>query len=372
MMKKIILRILEIKNNTKKLLLDKFSEEAIDFKDTQAFVTPTPESNHNTKTFKLNLDKINQDTNNLNINKISDMTLTNQDGFSQIYRKDSKLNLSISRISLKNTFAQENTSSKLRSVYKKVNGDSLLNITNVKSSDNQFIKFFTNNTLYNENKSKDNNITSKIAAEAVKTKKPATTAKKLASDVITIYRKNISKQIKEKNEKNEAKEMISKQCEVFRSFADKIIKKTHIPEVDVETIMRSPIQKYAKSSFPCKNNQTYISIAKANVTAISHNSRVLSPIGNHKEKFKHVLEEEEKKQEESKIEHVIRKSLINYEHLMSKRYSVDNNLLLSINSDDNGKITEEELKSQEDLKSSLLESLFNNKYKALVSKISLK
>ena len=37
-----------------------------------------------------------------------------------------------------------------------------------------------------------------------------------------------------------------------------------------------------------------------------------------------------------------------------------------------GKITEEDFKNQEDLKSHLPESLFNNKYKTLVSKITLK
>lgn len=351
-------------NEKKKLiLLDKLSsEDDLEFKYTQPAFTPSPDSRLNTNTFKVIAEKI-QDSTVVNPNRVSDLTITNQDGISQFFRKDSKLNLSISRISLKNTFAQENTSSKLRSVYKKVN-DNILNITNVKQSDNQFIKFFTNNSLY-ENQKKDSAPGQKSTNDGVlrsKTPNSVITAKKLASEVINIYRKNISKQINTTDEKNEAKDLINKQAELYRGFADKIVKKKHIPEVDVETIMRAPIQKYAKSSFPCKNNQTLISIAKANVTQINTNSRVLSPIGNHKDKFKSKLEEENTKLEESKIENTVRKSLLSYHHFLNKQMSRDSIFRNSLM--DTKKPNLEEIEEKDKV-----ESLFNNKYKNLVQKV---
>lgn len=308
----------------------------------------------------------------------SDMTLTGPvDGLSQILRKDSKLNLSISRISLKNSYPAENANSKLRSIYKKVNNDSILNITNVKSSDNQFIKFFSNN-VYEQPKTKDSVILNKAAIEALKDKKPAQTAKKLASDVINIYRENINNQIKETNEKTEAKEIISKQTEQYRKITNQLVKKKHVPDVDVETIMRAPVQKYAKSHFPCNNNQTLASIvSRANVTQINSNSRVLSPIKNYKEKFLSGLEQEEKSQHENKVESTIKKSIMRYENIRPKTYQhfYTENKDVECIQQEHGEIEmEEELKSKEDsaVKQEKAEGIFKNKYKRLVEALSIK
>lgn len=326
--------------------------------------------NYNAK-FKLDLDKINNTNNtltseNLETNKykqqLSDITLSNQvEGISQILRKDSKLNLSLSRISLKNNFPQENTSSKLRSIYKKVN-QSILNITDVKSSENQFIKFFTNNSLYENPKSKESIALNKNTAEVLKDKKPAQTAKKLASDVITIYRSNISNQIKDTSEKNEAKEIVGKQAGTYRKFTHQITKKKYVPEVDVETIMRSPIQKYAKSNFPCNTNQTYASIvSRANVAAISPTSRVLSPIRNFKDRFMESIEKDKKSVEDLSISNTLRKSRLKFE--VFKKTNIHSVL-------DDVQIIDEETKMDENLYHS--ECLFKNKYKELVSQVLIK
>lgn len=321
--------------------------------------------NYNTK-LKLDLDKICNTNNtltseNIETNKYkqqcSDITLSNQvDGISQIMRRDSKLNLSISRISLKNNFPQDNTSSKLRSIYKKVN-QSILNITDVKSSENQFIKFFTNNSLYENPKNKESIALNKNSAEVLKDKKPAQTAKKLASDVISIYRNNISNQIKCTSEKNEAKEIVGKQTGAYRKFTHQILKKKYIPEVDVETIMRSPVQKYAKSNFPCNSNQTYVSmVSRANVTAINPNSRVLSPIRNFTDRFKDILDKDKKKVEDLSISNTLRRSRQNFE--IFKRINTNEDL-------DDAEVIREETKNEDEIDT--FDSLFRNKYKDLVA-----
>lgn len=326
--------------------------------------------NYNTK-LKLDLDRINNTNNtltseNIETNKykqqFSDITLSNQvDGISQIMRRDSKLNLSISRISLKNNFPQENTSSKLRSIYKKVN-QSILNITDVKSSENQFIKFFTNNSLYENPKNKESIALNKNSAEVLKDKKPAQTAKKLASDVISIYRNNISNQIKGTSEKNEAKEIVGKQTGAYRKFTHQILKKKYKPEVDVETIMRSPVQKYAKSNFPCNSNQTLVSIvSRANVTAINPTSRVLSPIKNYSERFKDYLEKDKKIVEDLNVSNTLKKSRYNFE--IFKRTNITQEI-------DEAEIISEETKS--DNETDNLSCLFKNKYKDLVSQVLVK
>lgn len=284
------------------------------------------------------------------------MTLTNPvEGISQILRRDSKLNLSLSRISLKNNFPQEN--SKLRSIYKKAN-QSILNITDIKTADNQFIKFFTNSSLY-QNPKKESVVLSKATAEVLKDKKPAQTAKKLASDVISIYRANISNQIKDTSEKNEAKEIVVKQSGAYRKFANDIIKKKYIPEVDVETIMRSPVQKYAKSNFPC-NNQTLVSIvSRANVPNINPNSSVLSPIKNLKPKFKSEIENELLEAESMKVKNVLKQSINRFKKLKKIYYSQDYNI--QAESILNKK--EDSLTAPEDQ----FVGLIFNKYKSLVS-----
>lgn len=332
--------------------------------------------------FKLDLDKINNENNTLNSENMetnkyarqySDITLTGPvDGISQILRKDSKLNLSISRISLKNSYPAENVNSKLRSIYKKVNNDSILNITNVKSSDNQFIKFFSNNSLYEQPKTRDSMMLNKAAAESLKDKKPAQTAKKLASDVINIYRENISNQIKQTNEKNEAKEIINKQTEQFRKITNQLVKKKHIPDVDVETIMRAPVQKYAKSHFPCNNNQTLASIvSKANITQINSNSRVLSPIKNFKEKFIEQIDQEEKNLNAQNVEETIKKSINRYEKIKPKTYQTafieeeNINEAAEIEID----IEEENKEKEENNTQPQYQGIFKNKYKSLVEKI---
>lgn len=109
--------------------------------------------------------------------KMSDNTFND---FLSPNNRDSRLNLSISRISLKNNF-QDTTSSKLRSVYKKQNENSILNITNVNAKENQFIKFFTNNSLYD---GKGNGVDLNSSTKKDKAISSAQTAKKLASDVI--------------------------------------------------------------------------------------------------------------------------------------------------------------------------------------------
>jgi len=312
--------------------------------------------NYNSK-FKIDLDKINQENDNFETNKLkkkySDMTLTHADGISQI-----------SRISLKNNnYPIETTSSKLRAVYKKVNeNSSFFNITNVKSSENQLIKFFSNNRLY-ENNVNQNNVT-KLVAASVKDKKPAQTAKKLASDVISIYRKNISNQLKNTEEKCEAKELINKQVTTNRKFADKIVKKKHDPEVDVETIMRSPIKKYATSTFPYNNNQTLVSIAsKASVPQISTNSRLLSPTKHFKQRLTSDITIEEKQIEDCQISNVLKKKLKEYERrkmslFKSTAFNTNNKLdcvSLELSSYENEKPHKDE------------NQLFNNKYKTIVS-----
>lgn len=325
--------------------------------------------NYNAK-LKLDLDKINNTNNtltseNIETNKykqqFSDITLSNQvDGISQIMRRDSKLNLSISRISLKNNFPQDNTSSKLRSIYKKVN-QSILNITDVKSSENQFIKFFSNNSLYENPKNKESLSLNKNSAEVLKEKKPAQTAKKLASDVISIYRNNISNQIKDTSEKNEAKEIVGKQTGIFRKFTHQIVKKKYIPEVDIETIMRSPVQKYAKSNFPCNGNQTFVSmVSRANVSVINPNSRVLSPIRNFTERFKEIIEKEKKNVEDLSVSNTLIKSRQKFEIFK----------LTNINQDlDEAEIIREETKSENELE--IFDCLFKNKYRDLVSQIPI-
>ena len=366
-----------INNNLKKLSsINKYNDETL-----------TEDVNHNSK-FKIDIEKINIDGNtltseNLDTNKynkqFSDMTLTGPvDGFSQIMRKDSKLNLSISRISLKNNFLSDNANSKLRSIYKNKNNDSILNITNVKTSDNQFIKFFTNNNIYeNDKKNKDSVILNKAAIVALKDKKPAQTSKKLASDVIGIYRKNISDNIKSTNEKTEAKEIILKQTEIYRNFTNQIVKKKHIPEVDVETIMRSPVQKYAKSHFPCNKNQTLLSIAsRANVTQINNNSRVLCPIGNHKTKFLDELKNEEKELEENNVNNLIRKSMMRLENskltlnqTVGTMLNTTNGILLTNNSIDLKNAVEED-NNNNNIENELNQNaLFINKYRTLVNSI---
>lgn len=110
------------------------------------------------------------------VKKMSDNTFND---FLTPNNRDSRLNLSISRISLKNNF-QDTTSSKLRSVYKKQNENSILNITNVNAKENQFIKFFTNNSLYDGK----GNIIDLNSSNKDKIVSSAQTAKKLASDVI--------------------------------------------------------------------------------------------------------------------------------------------------------------------------------------------
>lgn len=324
--------------------------------------------NFNSK-FKLDLDKINNTNNTLNSENIEtnkytkqyyDMTLTNPvEGISQILRRDSKLNLSLSRISLKNNFPQEN--SKLRSIYKKGN-QSILNITDIKSADNQFIKLFTNSSLY-QNPKKDSVILSKTTAEVLKDKKPAQTAKKLASDVISIYRANISNQIKDTSEKNEAKEIVAKQTGAYRKFANEIIKKKYVPEVDVETIMRSPVQKYAKSNFPC-HNQTLVSIvSRANVPSINPNSSVLSPIKNLKSKFKTDMKTELQEAEGMKVKNVLKQSINRYKRVKKSYYSQDYNIQpesIHCNQEDS-------MNAPKDC----FEGLIFNKYKSLVSTIKV-
>lgn len=309
--------------------------------------------NYNSK-FKIDLDKLNQDNDNYETNKLkkkySDMTLTHAEGISQI-----------SRISLKNNnYPIETTSSKLRAVYKKVNeNSSFFNITNVKSSENQLIKFFSNNRLY-ENNTNQNNVT-KLAAASVKDKKPAQTAKKLASDVISIYRKNISNQLKNTEEKSEAKELINKQATTSRKFTDKIVKKKHNPEVDVETIMRSPVQKYATSTFPCNNNQTLLSIAsKASVPQINTNSRLLSPTKHFKQRLQTDITIEEKQIEDYQISNVLKKKLKDYERrktslFKSTTFNTNNKLdCLSLDLSTYDKVCKDE------------NQLFYNKYKTIV------
>lgn len=234
------------------------------------------------------------------IKKNSETTIIND--FLYPNARDSRLNLSISRISLKNGF-NETTSSKLRSVYKKQN-DSILNITNVNSKDNQFIKFFTNNSLYDNKENKDKAINDlNKTQEKVKNKTlpSAQTSKKLASDVISIYRSRVNENLKESEEKQEAKEIINKHVNNYKTITDKLIKREIIQETDVEKIMRAPANKYAGGSggaFQGKNMTFHSGMAgnlqsKISISEIDNNSRLLSPTKNFKPK---VIEEAIKEQ----------------------------------------------------------------------------
>lgn len=222
------------------------------------------------------------------IKKMSDNTL-NFNNELQALCRDSRLNLSISRISLKNNF-QDTATSKLRAAYKKQN-DSILNITNLKANDNQILKFFSNNSLYEKKKMTviDQNKT-QLMEKVVST---AQTSKKLASDVISIYRENVKSQLIMSPDKIEAKEVIKKQINSYRPIAEGIVKREIIPETDVEKIMRMPIHKFANTLFigslanmTFLNNTNQKDPKKITVAAIDPNSRVLSPIKNVKEKVK--------------------------------------------------------------------------------------
>ncbi len=221
------------------------------------------------------------------IKKASDISLND---FLGPPHRESRLNLSISRISLKNNF-NDTTSSKLRATYKKANENSILNITNVNAKENQFIKFFTNN-LYEKEKDTAINLNKTMMKEKIVS--TAQTSKKLASDVINIYRQKVSEKLKTSDEKAEAKEVISKQINNYKPFTEDIAKRDIIYETDVERIMRMPVHKYANSVFPgAANNMTFhhqsvigINMAKLNVTAIEKTSRLLSQTKNLKPKAK--------------------------------------------------------------------------------------
>lgn len=205
--------------------------------------------------------------------------------------RESRLNLSISRISLKNNF-NDNNNSKLRGTYKKGNENSILNITNVNAKENQFIKFFTNNSLYEKDKVTAIDLNKTMLKEKIIS--TAQTSKKLASDVISIYRQKVSEKLKSSVEKIEAKEIILKQINVYKPFTEEISKRDITYETDVERIMRTPVHKYANSVFPgAASNMTFhhqsvigINMAKSNVTAIEPNSRLLSPTKNLKPKVR--------------------------------------------------------------------------------------
>ncbi len=241
---------------------------------------------------------------NILVKKGSDMSL-NEILFKS---KESRLNLSISRISLKNNLNETN-SSKLRETYKKVNENSILNITNVNAKENQFLKFFTNNSLYEKDKVTAIDLNKTLLKEKVVS--TAQTSKKLASDVIFIYRKNVSEKLKGSVEKIEAKEVVTKQINNYKPFTESISKQGIIYETDVERIMRTPVHKYANSVFPNGVNNTTlhhqsvigINMAKCNVTAIEPTSRLLSPTKNLKPKVK---------------DEILRDSLYTFKPLISK------------------------------------------------------
>lgn len=386
------------------LILDKINiEEEVSGNQIQSS-TPNSINFNYTKNIKPSSDRLN--------------TENQQESNSQFFRKDSKLNLSISRISLKNTFQQENINSKLRGVYKKINGESILNITNVKTADNQFIKLFSNAGLYDNynlyshisksgtaiiknngsisvhqipksvspqkgtnlymyslpnnqntysntynNDEEDNNLNSNSAQGETKHKykNSVQTTYRLASDVINIYRFNISNQIKESSETKteEAKEIILKQSKHYRQLGEKIIKKEHIPEVDVETIMRAPVKKYAKSSFPQGKNSITMT-KKRKQSIINNNSNLLSKIKTFKRKFCQEMDEEKEKFEKSKVEVTLRKSMINYESFV-KSFCKENeeNLKSKIE-------TEEVICDGNGDDGGINEHLFRNKYRKLV------
>lgn len=239
------------------------------------------------------------------IKKASDISLNE---FLGPPHRESRLNLSISRISLKNNF-NDTTSSKLRATYKKGNENSILNITNVNAKENQFIKFFTNNSLYDKDKVTAINLNNTMLKEKIVS--TAQTSKKLASDVISIYREKVSEKLKTSDEKAEAKEIISKQINNYKPFTEDIAKRDIIYETDVERIMRMPVHKYANSVFPgAANNMTFhhqsvigINMAKLNVTAIEKTSRLLSPTKKLKPKVK---------------EEILRESLYTFQPMINK------------------------------------------------------
>jgi len=370
------------------LILDKINnnEEEVSANHVQSS-TPNSINLNYTKNIKPSSDRLN--------------TENQHESNSQFFRKDSKLNLSISRISLKNTFQQENINSKLRGVYKKVNGESILNITNVKTADNQFIKLFSNAGLYDnynnntknngsiyknqfpksvspdkvssmnniythtytskEDRNKDSHHNDKQTKTRHKTTSSVETTYRIASDVINIYRANISNQIKESLEikTEEAKEIISRQSKQYRQLCDKIIKKEHIPDVDVEAIMRAPVKKYAKSSFP-QGKSTMTMTKKKKLIQINNNSNLLSKIKTFKKKFCQEMEEEREKLENSKVEVTLRKSIINYESFL-KSFCKENeeNVKCKVETDhilDNQIVDER----------NNIECLFRNKYRGLV------
>ena len=232
----------------------------------------------NTINMNLNTSTNNRDRSFL-LKKSSDTFLLNELFMNQ---RDSRLNLSLSRIS-KGGFV-DSSPSKLRAVYKKQN-ESMLNITNIKTNENQLIKLFGNNSLYVNGEEKNNNVNNKAF---LKNKEPAATAKKLASNVITMYRDKVLDNYTKIEEKAVAKEFLNKLISENTSITKDIVRRQIVKHTNVETIMMSKTHKISKSTnTQRKNNMTFHSCLNSmasvrNVTQIDSGSRILSPIKNFK------------------------------------------------------------------------------------------
>lgn len=343
----------------------------------------------NTMNMNLNTSTNNRDRSFL-LKKSSDTFLLNELFLNQ---RDSRLNLSISRIS-KGGFV-DSSPSKLRAVYKKQN-ESMLNITNIKTTENQLIKLFGNNSLYGkENDKKDNNVNKAF----LKDKEPAATAKKLASNVISMYRDKVLDNYTKIEEKAEAKEILNKLISQNKLISNDIVRRQIVKNTNVETIMRSKIHKISKSSNTGrKNNMTFHSCmnsvgSKINVTQIDSASRILSPIRNFKLKtenerkslddelvFKPTLFKTSKYTNvQSKVIEFIKNPHANSKSSLSgnnPNYFTSSTTSNQINSIDLKIIDEREEKLDNDdqqktkIKRPLTDGLIPNKYKTLVEEIT--